>query len=268
MPGGFTYDGRHSSEFGIYLAQNTRRLHGGTRERRVTVPGRAGVYDAGSELDVTQVDLQLAIVAASRRDLVESLHEFAALLDPTKGYRPLVYDDDPFRAQRMKLVGEVPSNLVLTHSQFNVTMQAADPFYYDLEPTVVTWDAPAGSSTTFVNPGTVASPVRIEIQPLETGVVAQAAAGMGTTGALIAPLSGVTLDVSGVSVGYSGQILPTDVVIVDTDSFTVELNGDPTAVDDWTGEMPKLPPGTVALAEQDAQRAGATFTLTYTPRYL
>jgi predicted phage tail component-like protein len=262
----FSFDGTRADEFGIYLGQSHRRLHGGTRERRVTIPGRPGQYDAGSEPDMRQLELELAMIAPDRRTLNENLHAFAAVMDPTKGYRQLIFDDDPERCLYAKLVGDVPNDLVMLYSTFTITVQA-DPYYYDLEPTMITWNATGGGSTTIENGGTAECPVQITVTPLTVGRVRQVAAGLGGVGALLAPLSAPTLTVAGTTVGYTGQLLPGDTVVIDTDAYTLEKNGT-LAIEDWTGEMPLLPPGDVALVENDSHDVGATFELSFTQRYL
>lgn len=256
MPTGdqwFTYGGRSSEEYGAFLTAYSVPPTPGTIDNELVIPGRDGTYDAGTDLTRLDLTLQMGLwVADSGRAAInDAIRRLIALLDPRNDYQQLIFGEDPDYYLLAKLTSSSGTSQVNPQpvgrngemaAIVDLAMKCKDPHWYStLYPEVT---VPAG---VIDNAGTAPSPVVIT-------VTANAASAAGVH-------KGVVID--GQEVSYAGAMNLGDVIVVDTDLWTMLLNG-ANAIGGWFGEMPQLPGG-----ESTVDVVGpCTATITYTPRWL
>jgi predicted phage tail component-like protein len=249
---GFSIGGVHSSEFGIYLVSKSIGLLPKTRDYELTIFGKDGVKDFGTQLDQRPIDLVLKIQGEDRADLIKSMSDFAALIDPRKGYQQLIFDDDPSRYFLAKYTSANASptvNYVINQAQLALGFKATDPFVYSAEEKSPSFSTVSGQTFTLFNEGTEEIPPFITIK------------------APVTLPQGATITINGVSVMYKGEITANDVIEIDTKNITVKKNGI-SSMRYWDGAFPTLQPGVNTIVETDSGGLGANVTFTYQERWL
>lgn len=124
---GFTYKGRHCSEFGARLL----RYNVGSpqlRENEDTVAGLDGVIDYGTELGKREIEVVFDI-DPDERSFKRRQSQILSWLKP-KGPGELVFDDVPDRFFNAKLTGSMAVEQIGKYGEIRVTFKAADPYSY------------------------------------------------------------------------------------------------------------------------------------------
>jgi predicted phage tail component-like protein len=249
---GFSIGDVHSSEFGIYLVSKSIGLLPKTRDYELTIYGKDGVTDFGTQLDQRPINLVLKIQGEDRADLIQNMSDFAALIDPRKGYQQLIFDDDParyFLAKYTSANTDPSVNYVINQSQLSLGFKATDPFIYSVEEKSPNFTTVSGQEFTLLNDGTE------EIPPIIT---------------IKTPVTlpqGATITINGVSIMYKGEITENDVIEMDTKNITVTKNG-VNSMRYWDGDFPTLLPGINTIVETDSSALGANVTFTFQERWL
>ena len=263
MSAGFTYDGHHSDEYGVYLRAKPMDLVSQSRSTEFAIPGRPGRKVVRTEADVRTVKLQLDFTNRDNQEgtsasIMANLEALAALIDPEKGDRALTFDDRPGRKLMAQLEGQNEVVRQILHGTGEITMRATAPPYWLGNPRTVSWSTTAsGQSMVLMNAGTKETPFKVTVR-------ARALSGGAAVGVGASPQFWL-LTVAGKSVGFNGALTLTDVLEVDTGALTVTLNGQ-NALNRWTGGFPKLPPGAVTL-RQTGYTYGAIHSFDLDERY-
>lgn len=124
---GFTFDGKHSSEFNLYLLRSPIHLMG-TRDRYLSTPDHHGDWDFGFDFEGRTIELECFIRATSESDLRSRLRNIAAWLDPSKGERDLLLDTEPDKIYRVRFAGQVNVEMVARSGRFTLPFRASSPF--------------------------------------------------------------------------------------------------------------------------------------------
>jgi len=263
MPPGFTFDGVHSDEYGVYLAAKPMDLVSQSRAAEFTIPGRAGRLVARTEADVRVVKLQIDYTnkdgqAALGTSITTNLEAFAALLDPEKGDRELIFDDRPGRRLLARVEGESEIVRQVLHGTGEITMRAVDPPYWLGDPKTVHWEPNSGQSTTITNLGNKATPFQFSITPK-----APSSGGVGG-------LTDFRLTVAGKLFRWTGTLAMGAILEVDTGEFTAARStgvNEVDKVDLSTGTFPKLEPGANLVQFSSSLNSGAVLDVDYTERF-
>lgn len=130
MTGGFTYRGRHSSEFGVNLLAytvNTPDL----REYEDGADGRPGVIDYGSEWGKREITVRIDVTPTSE-SLKRRQSRIMAWLSPvSSGAGVLIFDEVPDIQYYAKLTGKLGiEQFFRGYGEFTLTFKCADPFAY------------------------------------------------------------------------------------------------------------------------------------------
>ncbi|AEE98023.1 phage tail domain-containing protein [Mahella australiensis] len=271
---GFKIDGKSCADFGIYLLDRTIRSLPNLRENEITVPGKHGIYDAGTELGANTITLDLRVFEIDVSTVYSKIRAFANYIGPLNGYRELTFDDEPNLVRYVKASEGAEIDVLYSSpkktGQFSVTFKMADPFVYKTDWHIEEWDAPYGGSTTIVNNGGIECPVILKIYAPANTIATQPATGLGTTNSGTtgsASVTGVTISINGRTVKYKGEIEEGDEVIIDTGNFTVTMNGQ-NAMQYWEGEFPQLRAGENEVAETDDSGVGAKVIFQFRERWL
>lgn len=138
----FTLGGKTSSELGLVLLSRGTVIPGGpaTRDRILTLPGRAGALDFGAELQPREFVLHCAVTSQTREELVARLRELVAHLCGPDG-RPrtlqLVVEPETDSYYQVRYTGSLPVERWATWGQVSLPLTAYDPFAYAVSPEVV-----------------------------------------------------------------------------------------------------------------------------------
>ncbi len=159
MYSGFSFNGKHSSEFGLYLKTINRPLLPDLRKREIIVPGRDGVYDfEGNTYENKLIELQCTIIKNKMTDLRQQARVIAGWL---KNKGELRFDDEPDKYYVGRIYSSVPLENIVGTGIFTLTFDC-EPFAYsstNMIEVTRTDDSPL-----FVyNNGTVEAPQEITI---------------------------------------------------------------------------------------------------------
>ena len=101
---GFTYNGRHSSEFGIVRVSDGSRFNENLlptmQDKTVQVPGGDGTYYFGSYYTQRQFSVPFAFDALTENELAELKRHFG-----DKGVHDLIFDETPYKVWSAKVTG-------------------------------------------------------------------------------------------------------------------------------------------------------------------
>lgn len=101
---GFTYNKRHSSEFGIVRVSDGSRFNENLlptmQDKTVQVPGGDGTYYFGSYYTQRQFSVSFAFDALTENELAELKRHFG-----NKGVHDLIFDETPYKVWSAKVTG-------------------------------------------------------------------------------------------------------------------------------------------------------------------
>lgn len=128
---GFTYRGRHCSEFGVNLLKYV--VHSPElREYEDEVDGLPGTIDYGTDWGKRPIDMIIDIVPT---DVPFKLQQSRILnwLKPTLPAGILVFDELPDRFYFAKFTGKLGIMQIMKYGEFEFTFKCTDPFAYGPE---------------------------------------------------------------------------------------------------------------------------------------
>ena len=125
---GVSFDGVHSSTYGIYLGKSPFLLLPELNNYFETIPGREGVLDYGSNYQQREIVLSCMVLAVSEQDLKEKSRAIAAWLDPAKGLKRLIFDTEPDKFYLARVTRGVQVEQIAKQGRFEVTFTAPDPY--------------------------------------------------------------------------------------------------------------------------------------------
>lgn len=166
---GFTFNGRHSSEFHIYCNPETRVLLPEKRRLLTTIPGRSGAYaqeDGG--FNPREESFICTYTGSGLTDISEQSRAIAAWLSKTG---TLSFDHEPGKSYTATFVGSPPLAKHLQYGEFTLTFQYSPPFAFSephaIEKTILQND------TAVIVPiaGTAPSPCRIIIDNIGNSTI-------------------------------------------------------------------------------------------------
>lgn len=205
---GFSFDGVHSSTYGVYLAKSPFLLLPELTNYFESIPGREGSLDYGSTFQQRAISLSCMVLATSEKDLRNKARKIAAWLDPTKGVRRLILDTEPDKFYQARVANRIDVEQVAAQGRFEIFFVAPDPYAYALDDEVFSY---TGAGTyTFERDGTVVSYPQIEIRGTNTK-------GQGV----------IRVTLNGKGIGYTGSLSSSALLVIDSDSLTAytESNG-------------------------------------------
>lgn len=108
---GFTFDGRHSSEFGLLVVSDGSRYHQNLSsdfsDTIVQVPGRNGGYYFGTQLSMKNFDINCAYEEMT----THMMHSIQRWLYPNKvGW--LIFDEMPYKKYLVKISNTIPLSFI------------------------------------------------------------------------------------------------------------------------------------------------------------
>lgn len=191
-----------------------------TRDRSIEIPGRHGRYMFSSDLQAREIVLDLVVIDATTPETLQSLSRaFAAVLLDQDGHPEdvaLVFTKEASKTYTVRYSGNLPLQRLIGGSMgyFSLPLIAPDPFSYGAEDTDTATITAAYQTMAVVNAGDYRTP------PVYTITVAAGSS----------RVTGFTLTVEGSggvtqSFAYTGTLIVGDVLEIDVDNMTVEVNG-------------------------------------------
>lgn len=130
---GFTFDGIHSSEFSIIVNKKNVPLTPPIENRLQEISGFDGAWDYGISYSPREIEIECTVLAHSKEDLKQKMRKLAALLNPRKGAKPLIFDDDPDVFYYARLSNQIPLEQLGAFGTFTLQFVCPDPFTYATE---------------------------------------------------------------------------------------------------------------------------------------
>ncbi|WP_020615737.1 distal tail protein Dit [Paenibacillus daejeonensis] len=158
---GFTYRGRHCSEFGVNLLSYTVHTPD-IREYEDQVDGIAGVIDYGSEWGKRPIDVKIDIDPNDAQFKVRQ-SQILTWLKPTLAAGVLIFDDVPDRLYYAKLSGRLTPEQFGKYGVLDFSFKCTDPFAYGQESIFETTLTASPSLITILSEGSEATPPVIEL---------------------------------------------------------------------------------------------------------
>lgn len=138
------------------------------REKRQTVPGRAGQYDFGSEYDTRTINLPLVTVGTSSESEVQDvIRNLANVLTDENGDPKevkLTFDKESDKHYKVKFNGDfgVP-RINGGIAKFTLTLVATEPFAFGDTNTTTVNVTSSGQTFSVTNSGSAPTPVKVTI---------------------------------------------------------------------------------------------------------
>jgi len=240
---GFSFNGRHCSEFGLAVKSKNRQLLPTSNDIYVDIPGRHGSFHFPGELQDRVIELECAFVGTSRENLREKARQIAAWLY-TKEKAVLSFDDEPGKYYYAKLDGAINLEQLFVLATFTLTFRC-EPLAYGAEAQADF----VSDQATITNPGT------FEALPI-----------FNATFTAIASEWKVTLGTKYVRVVHSFQISDTLEVNCATGAVLINSGRSLDKLDWQNSEFFALAPGENTLTITPP--AVCTATVRFNPRWL
>lgn len=148
---GFTYNGVHSSNYGLNVLSVQRGILPPITARLLDVPGRPGSYYQGRQVGARTITVDVQVTALDYADLRAKVRAIAAWLMPGPDPKPLVFDEEPDKTWYAVLSGDTDLDEVVAVGNGKLTFIAPDPVAVGPEHTVALPATvnPAGTAETY-----------------------------------------------------------------------------------------------------------------------
>ena len=103
---GFTFAGIHSEQHGLRVLDVKRPISPGIAAKTVKVPGKAGVYDMGNEVDALHISVEVLLTGQTLREIRDRVRAVAAWLRNDDQTGMLTFDDEPDKAYTARLTDQ------------------------------------------------------------------------------------------------------------------------------------------------------------------
>ena len=167
--GGFTFRGKHSSEFGVRQTPDSRVLSPLKKRTLLTIPGRStAIVEEDGSYDVRTESISCSYVAQDGISLQRQVRLIAGWLD---GVGELSFDYEPEMRYQAFLSSPPPTVKKLEYATFDLEFTINHPFAYEDARTVKDDLTGTGQSISFPVTGTVETPARIIIKNTGTQII-------------------------------------------------------------------------------------------------
>lgn len=136
---GFTFKGRHTSEFGLIVNSVQRSLLPPLEAKTIKIPNRAGEYFFGTEKGMRTFDVVMAMPIKSSSAVWELVRDINAWLYSDEE-EELIFDQEPTKSYYAFVSGESPLDKQYAYGAFSIKFVCPDPYAYgpDVESGVIT----------------------------------------------------------------------------------------------------------------------------------
>lgn len=132
---GFTFDGRHSLEFSLHVTKKEIPITPSIENRLQDISGVDGAWDYGVSYGARLIEMDCVMVVDTKEELNQNIRSLASWLNPRKGVRTLIFDNDPSKQYFARLGNQIPLQTTGSMGTFTLQMICPDPFLYDTKQT-------------------------------------------------------------------------------------------------------------------------------------
>lgn len=131
---GFTHGGAHSSSFNLIVIEKDVPPMPEVEEQAEEMAGLDGGYDFGIRYKPKIIPVTVRLLnAVSKADYNNKLRSLASSLNPRKGSKPLIFDDEPDKQYFARLSQTFnPQRMGMISKDFTLTFICYDPFTYSI----------------------------------------------------------------------------------------------------------------------------------------
>jgi predicted phage tail component-like protein len=130
MSSGFTYGGVHSDAFSLLVNKKDIPITPPIESRLQEISGFDGAWDYGVSYAPKPIEIECTILADSKEDLKSKVRRLAGTLNPRKGGKPLIFDDEPDVQYFARLSNQIPLEQLGSLGTFTLQFICPDPFTY------------------------------------------------------------------------------------------------------------------------------------------
>lgn len=242
--GGGSIDGVTFESLGLLLTKVDIPLLPTTRQIEEEIPGRDGTIDLETRFGSRQIELTFQVVGTDEAGYHAKLSSIASLFNPLKGVQELKLERTSKR-YLVKFNGSIPIERIAQIGEFTVPLKMFNPFPQSVTNAQSTYDLGDGYSLGMgldleaetYSFNVTASPTSFIVEH-EGNATAKPIIKITGSGSSITISNDTTLE----SLTYSGALVTGDVLEIDSERMTIELNG----VNDFknfSGVFPNLASG-------------------------
>ena len=269
MPGGFTFNGIHSSNYCLAVLKIEDPLLPPTKDNKEDISGKDGAWDFGADYGARPITIDVALTAAARSNLKATIRQIAGWFNSKEGAKPLVFDDEPDKFYSARLAGNIPIDfLISAYSEFTITFTAFDPIAQGEE---IIWQKIIDTGKHVINnPGSYETRPIITITALAptTEMLWDVCLTGGYDPVISGAITNPIVKVGTKAIKYIGVLWPGDSLVLDCASLNATFNGS-NAMAGIIGEFPVLGPGDNNLSMTDETSTyGGEVKLQYRGRWL
>lgn len=129
----FTFDGENSKDYSLIVNRKNVPLTPPIDNRLQEISGFDGAWDYGVSYSPREIEVDCTILADSKDDLKMKLRRLAGLLNPRKGAKPLIFNDDPSVFYSARLGNQIPLEQLGAYGTFTLLFVCPDPFTYEVD---------------------------------------------------------------------------------------------------------------------------------------
>lgn len=133
MTNGFTIGGVHSDAFALIVNKKDIPITPPIESRLQEISGFDGAWDYGISYGAKPIELECTILADSKEDLKSKVRKLAGTLNPRKGAKPLIFDDEPDKMYYARLSNQIPLEQLGAFGTFTLQFVCPDPFTYAVD---------------------------------------------------------------------------------------------------------------------------------------
>lgn len=130
-----TLDGYKLEYFGLSCEKQTNPMTPNFANKTLSIPGRDGLYNFGSEIKERSLEFNLAAIDKDKNFLQQKLRAFTSFLFDAYG-KPreikLIYNYEPDKYYMVKVSSEIDPDRVMRTGKFNLKFTAYNPYAYSV----------------------------------------------------------------------------------------------------------------------------------------
>lgn len=228
-----------NEKFGIGLLSYDIQSASSRKSKGIDIPGRDGTYKISSTFASKKITLSVVVQGATPNDVHKKVRTFLTWLSQQDEPKVMFTDNpDVFVRADLDSSSEYHVTRGVENAVTHLTIELCqyDPFTYDKEAVVHSFEATSGGTYKFTNEG-IHTPYTIHISCTESAMTQYMSTSIGhgtADGGHVA--SNVVLNINGIRQLYCGTIERGDVLTIDGKELTVEKNG-VSVITDWEGDI-------------------------------
>ena len=222
-----TLDGKTLEEFELICEKQITPMTPKISNKTISIPGRAGLYDFGTEINEREISFEMATIADNKTALQYILRKFTMFIFDQYGKSrdiKLVFVNEPDKFYTVRCSDTIDAERVYTTGKFKITFSVYDPFAYNtIYSNELSWGSEEitfGSTYLLGNKGT----------PGETHITSRQSVMATVLGLAIKPIIEIVGSATNLVISANGYIVNVGTFtdnswIINCEKYTVQKNG-------------------------------------------